>query len=70
MNTKFNDLFRSTIVYDQTKIDNGDCTGFDVLRDILMNLSNEQKRELLCDLLCINYHTDNESIFNELKNHI
>jgi hypothetical protein len=67
MNTKFNQVFNNAVSRNEREIYfNGDI----ILREILSELSNEQRRELLCDLLCINYHTDNETIFNALSKYI
>lgn len=67
MNTKFNNVFETAVSNNrQVIVSNGDI----LLKEILYELTNIERRELLCDLLCINYHTDNQTIFNELKNFI
>lgn len=67
MNTKFNNVFETAVSNNrQVIVSNGDI----LLKEMLYELTNIERRELLCDLLCINYHTDNQTIFNELKNFI
>lgn len=67
MNTKFNNVFETAVSNNrQVIVSNGDI----LLKEILYELTNIERRELLCDLLCINYHTDNQTIFNELKKFI
>lgn len=70
MNYNFNNKFQREIYKFENRILDEKIDGYTILRDILMELSNEERRELLSDLLCVNYHSDTETILNELKYYI
>lgn len=70
MNYNFNNKFQRDIYKFGKRILDEKIDGYTILRDILMELSNEERRELLSDLLHVNYHSDTETILNELKYYI